>query len=134
MFKRGNGKKVVGGVLLLLAAAFYLFTFHIERNLVGGEEQSEFVIFVELPSGKKLGVSDKIVKEVEVVKEVKVEREQKPRVPLASNSADIIQKPQNQPTIEGKATKAEPMQDVSLDTTKTPDTGASIDNMLLKKK
>lgn len=58
-------KQVLGVAIFLFLAALYVFQFRLEKNLSSGQEQNEFVIFVELPSGKQLGVSDEIVKEVE---------------------------------------------------------------------
>lgn len=57
--------RVLGAALCLFLAAAYVFVFHIPKNFMGGQGLDEFVIFVELPSGKRLDISDRIVKEVE---------------------------------------------------------------------
>jgi HAE1 family hydrophobic/amphiphilic exporter-1 len=46
-----------------LCAATYLFW--MDKDFLGSTEQNEFIIFVELPAGSKLDVSDKVVREVE---------------------------------------------------------------------
>ena len=53
------------GAIVLFLASVYVFQFHIEKNFSTGEESNEFIVFVELPSGKRLDISDRIVKEVE---------------------------------------------------------------------
>ncbi|MBN1405078.1 MAG: efflux RND transporter permease subunit [Candidatus Omnitrophica bacterium] len=57
---------------ILLAAAFcifvvsiYIIAFKIDKEFVGTTEQQDFTIFIELPTGAKLDISDKAVKGVE---------------------------------------------------------------------
>ncbi|MCG3205428.1 MAG: Multidrug resistance protein MdtC [Elusimicrobia bacterium] len=57
--------KFLGGLGLLFLLAVYMFQFHIDKNLSQGDERNEFIVFVELPSGKRMEISDEIVKEVE---------------------------------------------------------------------
>ena len=56
---------VMGGVLLSVVFSGYIYMFHLEKEFMGDTEKKEFVIFVELPSGTKLDVSDKVVAAVE---------------------------------------------------------------------
>ncbi|MDD4203157.1 MAG: efflux RND transporter permease subunit [Candidatus Omnitrophica bacterium] len=63
-FRRGIIVKTI--VVILLGIALFLFT-KIGKELVGGSEQNKFTIFVELPTGVKLDVSDKVVKRVELI-------------------------------------------------------------------
>lgn len=49
--------------LFLIAA--YVFQFHLDKNFSTGQEKDEFIVFVELPSGKLMEISDSIVKQVE---------------------------------------------------------------------
>lgn len=51
------------GVSLLFSGTLYFFA--LEKEFMGDSEKKEFVIFVELPAGTKLDVSDKVVSAVE---------------------------------------------------------------------
>ncbi|MCB4755986.1 MAG: efflux RND transporter permease subunit [Elusimicrobia bacterium] len=55
----------LGLIALTFLLALTVFQFHIEKNFSAGSEANEFIVFVELPSGKALDVSDRIVGEVE---------------------------------------------------------------------
>jgi len=58
------------GVFVLFVASI-LVSRHIGREFIGTTEQNKFTIFIEMPTGTKLDISNKIVKEVEgLVKEV----------------------------------------------------------------
>jgi len=57
--------QAIAAALVIFLAAVYIFQFQIEKNFSTGEEANEFIVFVELPSGKRLEISDRIVKEVE---------------------------------------------------------------------
>jgi HAE1 family hydrophobic/amphiphilic exporter-1 len=59
-----NRRTVLLGVLgsLVLSGLIYR---HLPKEFLGGGGQDEFIIFVELPSGSKLDVSDKVVSAVE---------------------------------------------------------------------
>ncbi|MFH1380334.1 MAG: efflux RND transporter permease subunit [bacterium] len=50
---------------VLFAVSMFLFAFKIDKEFMGFAEQNEFTIFVELPSGTKLDISDEIVSEIE---------------------------------------------------------------------
>ncbi|MBL8023866.1 MAG: efflux RND transporter permease subunit [Elusimicrobia bacterium] len=54
---------LVIGVAAIASVLMYLFV--LEKDFFGTTEQSEFIIYVELPAGAKLDVSDSIVREVE---------------------------------------------------------------------
>lgn len=54
---------IVVGSAAILSILTYLFV--LEKDFLGTTEQSEFIIFVELPAGAKLDVSDSVVREVE---------------------------------------------------------------------
>ena len=61
---------LIVGVLFLIAV--YVLMFGIEKEFIGVAEQEDFTIFIELPTGYKLEVSNKIVAEVEkILKEVR---------------------------------------------------------------
>jgi HAE1 family hydrophobic/amphiphilic exporter-1 len=46
-------------------ASILLYLFVLEKDMFGSTEQNEFIIYVELPAGAKLDVSDSVVREVE---------------------------------------------------------------------
>jgi hydrophobic/amphiphilic exporter-1 (mainly G- bacteria), HAE1 family len=50
--------------IAFLAAGFVYVQF-LEKDFMGSTEQNEFIIFVELPAGAKLDISDQVVAEVE---------------------------------------------------------------------
>lgn len=52
--------------LLLFLASLFLFT-RLGMEFLGTTEQNKFTIFIELPTGTKLEVTDKIVKKVEAI-------------------------------------------------------------------
>jgi len=54
---------------LIFAVAVFLFQTKLEKEFIGTSEQEDFTVFVELPTGAKLDVSDEAVKEVEDVLE-----------------------------------------------------------------
>jgi len=47
--------------------ALFIFDRFLEKDFMGSTEQNEFVIFIELPSGAKLDISDQVVADVEKV-------------------------------------------------------------------
>jgi len=55
---------VISAVFLFFAISLFLYT-KIGKEFLGTTEQDKFTIFVELPTGAKLDVSDKVVKRVE---------------------------------------------------------------------
>ncbi len=55
---------MAGALLILLVASGWLYK-KLDKEFVGSTEENEFTIFVELPSGAKLDVSDKVVTAVE---------------------------------------------------------------------
>ncbi len=55
---------MAGGLLLSLLASGWLYK-QLDKEFAGSTEENEFTIFVELPSGAKLDVSDKVVTAVE---------------------------------------------------------------------
>jgi hydrophobic/amphiphilic exporter-1 (mainly G- bacteria), HAE1 family len=58
-------KKVFAAVGAVFAAALAMFLFVIPKDFMASSEQSEFVIFVELDTGVRLDVSNRVVEEVE---------------------------------------------------------------------
>ncbi len=54
-------------VFIAFLIAGYAYGRFLEKDFMGSTEQDEFVIFVELPSGTKLGISDQVVGEVEKI-------------------------------------------------------------------
>jgi hydrophobic/amphiphilic exporter-1 (mainly G- bacteria), HAE1 family len=58
-------------VLLAVAGAFLvagvIYSRFLEKDFMGSTEQDEFIIFVELPAGAKLEISDQVVADVEKV-------------------------------------------------------------------
>jgi HAE1 family hydrophobic/amphiphilic exporter-1 len=54
-------------LVMAVAALFsvWMYLFVLEKDFMGTTEQSEFIIYVELPAGAKLDVSDSVVREVE---------------------------------------------------------------------
>jgi hydrophobic/amphiphilic exporter-1 (mainly G- bacteria), HAE1 family len=61
---RRRGWVMMGiAVSLLISGGLYFFV--LEKEFMGDTEKKEFVIFVELPAGSKLDVSDKVVTAVE---------------------------------------------------------------------
>jgi len=61
---------VLGGVLLLFFMCLIL-SMGIGKEFIGTTEQNKFTIFIEMPTGVKLGISNDIVKKVEdIVKDV----------------------------------------------------------------
>ncbi|MBL0057642.1 MAG: efflux RND transporter permease subunit [Elusimicrobia bacterium] len=51
------------GAAALLSVFVYLFV--MEKDFLGTTEQNEFIIYIELPAGAKLDISDQVVREVE---------------------------------------------------------------------
>lgn len=51
------------GAASFLSVIVYLYV--MEKDFLGSTEQNEFIIFVELPAGAKLDISDQVVREVE---------------------------------------------------------------------
>jgi len=49
----------------VLAVSYYALL--MEKDFMGSTEQNEFVVFIELPAGAKLDISDKVVQEVEAL-------------------------------------------------------------------
>lgn len=56
-------------VALFFCAAVYVLWFNIEKEFVGTAEQQDFTIFIELPTGAKLDISDEAVSGIEEVLE-----------------------------------------------------------------
>jgi hydrophobic/amphiphilic exporter-1 (mainly G- bacteria), HAE1 family len=56
-------------VLILVGVSIFLYQTKLEKEFIGGTEQEDFTIFVELPTGAKLAVSDEAVKEIEALVE-----------------------------------------------------------------
>ncbi len=55
----------IAGLVFLFLLSLIIYRNFLEKDYMGTTEQSEFTIFVELPSGSKLEISDQIVAEVE---------------------------------------------------------------------
>jgi HAE1 family hydrophobic/amphiphilic exporter-1 len=56
---------VIVSLILLFLLSLLVYRNFLEKDYMGTTEQSEFTIFVELPSGAKLEISDQVVSEVE---------------------------------------------------------------------
>ncbi len=70
MYVLRNRRRVVAVALVLFAISIFLFL-KLGMEFLGTTEQNKFTVFIELPTGAKLDVTDKIVKKVEaLVKEV----------------------------------------------------------------
>jgi len=57
---------LVGGAFVLCIAAFFVMR-TLGSEFIGSTEQSKFTIFIELPTGAKLDISNAVVKEVEAL-------------------------------------------------------------------
>lgn len=55
----------ISGVIILFVLSLVIYKFGLAKEFISGGEQNEFVVFVELPSGARLDISDKIVAKVE---------------------------------------------------------------------
>jgi len=55
----------IAGLVFLFLLSLIIYRIFLEKDYMGTTEQSEFTIFVELPSGAKLEISDQVVAEVE---------------------------------------------------------------------
>jgi hydrophobic/amphiphilic exporter-1 (mainly G- bacteria), HAE1 family len=55
--------------LILFCGAAYMLMFHIEKEFVGTTDQQDFTIFIELPTGAKLDISDQAVSGIEKILE-----------------------------------------------------------------
>ena len=60
-----NKERTLGAALAVFLISVVIFQKGIEKNFSSGDEANEFVVFVELPSGKRLDIADRVVKEVE---------------------------------------------------------------------
>ncbi|MBI4845224.1 MAG: efflux RND transporter permease subunit [Candidatus Omnitrophica bacterium] len=58
---------LIVAVFFVFGIALYTFTEKIGMEFLGRTEENEFTIFIELPTGAKLEVSDEVVKQVEAV-------------------------------------------------------------------
>lgn len=61
-----NGKKVIIAALVYLAVSGYFFK-QMPADYLGSTEQNKFTVFIEMPTGVKLDVSNEAVKKVEAV-------------------------------------------------------------------
>jgi hydrophobic/amphiphilic exporter-1 (mainly G- bacteria), HAE1 family len=55
--------------LIIFCGALYLLVFRIEKEFVGTSDQEDFTIFIELPTGAKLDISDQAVSGIEKILE-----------------------------------------------------------------
>ena len=55
--------------LVLFCGALYVLVFRIEKEFVGTADQQDFTIFIELPTGAKLDISDQAVSGIEKILE-----------------------------------------------------------------
>ncbi|MCK4463696.1 MAG: efflux RND transporter permease subunit, partial [Candidatus Omnitrophica bacterium] len=55
---------VISAIILFFLATLFMYT-KIGKEFIGTTEQNKFTVFVELPTGAKLDVSDKVVKRIE---------------------------------------------------------------------
>ncbi|TRZ48953.1 MAG: efflux RND transporter permease subunit [Dehalococcoidia bacterium] len=56
-------------VLIMFCGALYMLVFRIEKEFVGTSDQEDFTIFIELPTGAKLDISDQAVAGIERILE-----------------------------------------------------------------
>jgi len=61
----GNPRKVFAVIGAAFAAALGVFLWTLPKDFMASSEQSEFVVFVELDTGVRLDISNRVVKEVE---------------------------------------------------------------------
>ncbi|MGQ0645327.1 MAG: efflux RND transporter permease subunit, partial [Elusimicrobiota bacterium] len=59
--------RLLGAVAVAFLLAVGGYAFLLEKDFMGSAEESEFIIYVELPAGARLDISDKVVGEVERV-------------------------------------------------------------------
>jgi len=70
-YRRSLGKALRFRLYLIIAAfcifgiAFYVFTEKLGMEFLGRTQENEFTIFVELPTGAKLDISDQVISQVE---------------------------------------------------------------------
>lgn len=79
MMKKGYRRLLIGTLrkrylvvlvsFVLFAAAIFVLWFFIEKEFVGATEQQDFTVFVELPTGAKLDISDEAVSGIEKILE-----------------------------------------------------------------
>lgn len=62
-----NRYKMLGMVAAAFLVTGFVYTNFLAKDFMGSTEQDEFIIFVELPAGTKLEISDQVVAEVERV-------------------------------------------------------------------
>lgn len=55
------------GMALAAGVSVYLYLTVLEKDFLGTTEQNEFIIYIELPAGAKLDISDQVVRKVEQV-------------------------------------------------------------------
>ncbi|MBI4395815.1 MAG: efflux RND transporter permease subunit, partial [Elusimicrobia bacterium] len=58
---------VFSAMMAVTALCIFMYVFLLEKDFLGTTEQNEFIIFVELPAGAKLDISDQVVSEVEKI-------------------------------------------------------------------
>lgn len=58
-------KWITLAMILASLLSVYVYLFVMEKDFLGTTEQNEFIIFVELPAGAKLDISDQVVRQVE---------------------------------------------------------------------
>lgn len=56
---------IMAGIAVSTAFSIFIYADRLPKEYIGDQERKEFVIFVELPSGTKLDVSDRVVSAVE---------------------------------------------------------------------
>ena len=57
--------KILGGVFLCFVASLAIYQYKLEKEFSGNTEADEFVVFVELPAGAKIDISNQVVSELE---------------------------------------------------------------------
>ena len=60
-------KWITLAMILASLLSVYVYLFVMEKDFLGTTEQNEFIIFVELPAGAKLDISDQVVRQVEAL-------------------------------------------------------------------
>jgi len=57
--------KILGGVFLCFVASLLIYQYKLEKEFSANTEADEFVVFVELPAGAKIDISNQIVTDLE---------------------------------------------------------------------
>ena len=83
--------------LVLFGLCFYIASYRIDKEFLQTTEENDFTVFIELPTGAKLDISDKIVTKVEdVLKQMKEVKTFQSRIERWSSKIYVTLVPQDQ--------------------------------------